>query len=279
MSPKVSVMMPAKNTGRYIGQAIQSIIDQTYQNWELIIVDDKSSDNTREIAESFAAIDKRIKIFDGDGVGVAHTRNQIIDLSQGKYIMLQDSDDLSEPNRVRLLLNEAEKHEKSYICSNLFFTDVNLTKVGEGIKHPDNKGIRKSLNSFFNKEGLYPQTALAHRAIYLENKYREFLKITSDWDLVLRIKEDPKIYFHNVQELLYHYRLNDGSMTLDRDKKLYYLLLVRYNEILRKKHKPEILSIEQFELLITKNLTAKVIYNFFFFLKKVQHNIKFRSWK
>lgn len=277
MNPLVSVMMPARNTDLYIGQAIQSILNQTYDNWELILVDDKSTDKTREIAESYAKKDSRIKIFDGDGIGVAHTRNQIIDLSIGKYIMLQDSDDVSEPSRIELLLQEAEKHDKSYICSNFYQVNLDLSSKKE-VKLPmSNSDIRAGFKRFYNRGTVSPNTSFAHRSLYEKNRYHEFIKIMSDWDLVLRIKEDPDVYFYNIQEPLYSYRLNDGSLTLKRSERIPYNLLVRYNEILRNKNKAELTSLAQFYAVINSNIFSRVIYSVFFGLKQIQHRLNFRK--
>lgn len=277
MSTLVSVMMPARNTEKYIAEAIESIIAQTYKKWELMIVDDKSTDNTRKIAESYANKDNRIKVFNGEGIGVAHTRNQIIDLSTGKYIMLQDSDDVSTPNRIELLLQEAEKHNKSYISSNVYQVDLDLN-IKKTAKFPiSNDDIRAGFKRSYNRETVSPNASFAHRSLYEKNRYHEFIKIMSDWDLVLRFNEDPEVYFYNIQEPLYYYRLNDGSLTMKRTERIPYNLLVRYNEILRRKNKPEITSLEQFFKVINSNLFSKIAYNVFFMMKKVQHKLKFRG--
>lgn len=273
----VSVMMPAKNTEKYISLAIQSIIDQTYTNWELIIVDDRSIDRTREIAESFAKKDNRIKVYDGEGICAANARNKIIDLSNGMYIMLMDSDDTSVPNRMEVLLTEAEKHTKSFIGSNLVFTDPDLVPKKISDKALSNKDIRAGFKRFYNRETLIPGTVLAHRSIYVQHRYRDYMKSMEDWDLVLRISEDPEVYFENIKEPLYFYRLNSGSETLRYKTRIPYNLLLRYNEILRRKGLPELTSLEAFEEVINKNIILKMCYNFFFFAKRIQHKLNFRN--
>lgn len=277
MNPLVSVMMPAKNTEKYIAEAIKSIINQTYTNWELIIVDDKSTDKTREIAESFAKTDNRIKVFNGDGLGVAHTRNQIIDLSQGKYIMLQDSDDICDKQRVHLLLEVAEKHEKCFIGSNLHFTDNNLNIKKTSNRPTENYEIRRRFKKIFNRNAITPGTSLAHRELYVQNRYNEFYQILSDWDLVLRISEDYNVVFANVKEPIYSYRLNNGSMTLDQQCRIKYNLLLRYNEICRHHNKKEIKSLKIFEKTINNNLLFKLIYIISLSIKRKQHEIVFNK--
>lgn len=93
--PVVSIIMPAYNAEKYIGQAIESVINQTYKNWELIIVDDCSTDSTLEKAYAFEKKDSRICIIKNPlNQGVATSRNKGIEVAQGKYIALLDSDDV-----------------------------------------------------------------------------------------------------------------------------------------------------------------------------------------
>lgn len=99
MSDLVSVIMPSYNTDSYIADTIQSVIDQTYQNWELIIVDDCSTDRTREVIASFR--DERIICLkNGNNAGAASSRNYALRKAKGKWIAFLDSDDLWMPNKL-----------------------------------------------------------------------------------------------------------------------------------------------------------------------------------
>lgn len=93
--PLVSVIMPAYNAERYIGEAISSVLSQTYKNWELLILDDCSSDRTAEIAEEFEKADPRIRLLrNPQNLGTARTRNRGFDLADGEWIALLDCDDV-----------------------------------------------------------------------------------------------------------------------------------------------------------------------------------------
>ena len=95
----VSIIMPSWNTAKFIAETIQSVIDQTYQNWELLIVDDCSTDNTDEIVASFK--DDRIKYFHNEkNSGAALTRNRAMREAQGEWIAFLDSDDLWMPKKL-----------------------------------------------------------------------------------------------------------------------------------------------------------------------------------
>lgn len=109
-SPLVSICMPAYNTGPYIGEAIQSCLDQTYNMWELIIWDDGSTDNTLDVTRSFN--DYRIIVGSNGHKGVSNARNRCLDLCCGEIIARMDSDDTQHPTRiaksVKMLLENPE---------------------------------------------------------------------------------------------------------------------------------------------------------------------------
>ena len=91
----VSIIMPSYNAARFIGESINSVLLQTYSNWELLIVDDCSKDNSVEVVRKFANIDKRVVLFSLEkNVGAAAARNVAIEHAQGQYIAFLDSDDV-----------------------------------------------------------------------------------------------------------------------------------------------------------------------------------------
>ena len=100
-SPLISVLMPAFNCGRFIEQAIESIVRQSYLNWELLICDDGSSDESTEIMKKFVLTDKRIRFFvNSENCGAAYTKNFLLGQSKGEFIALMDADDLCSKDRL-----------------------------------------------------------------------------------------------------------------------------------------------------------------------------------
>lgn len=98
--PLVSVLMPVYNRETLVSDAIRSIQNQTFENWELIILDDASTDQTLEVCRGFEKEDRRIRVLTNEkNLGVGQTRNRLLTFAQGKYIAIQDSDDISEPDR------------------------------------------------------------------------------------------------------------------------------------------------------------------------------------
>ena len=109
---KFSIILPLYNTEKYISECISSVIDQTYKSWELIIINDGSTDNSLNIAKTFALIDNRIKIYSQKNKGVSSARNFGLKKSKGEYIMFLDSDDWYEKD----LLSTIVKYNFDFLC-------------------------------------------------------------------------------------------------------------------------------------------------------------------
>lgn len=120
MKELVSVIMPVYNAETFLSQSIQSVIDQTYQNWELLIVDDCSSDNSASLIQQFAESDKRIKHFKTNKTSGSPTlpRNIGIEKAQGKYIAFLDSDDVWLPHKLKEQLPLFEEKNTAIVFSN-----------------------------------------------------------------------------------------------------------------------------------------------------------------
>ncbi|MBP7151346.1 MAG: glycosyltransferase [Paludibacteraceae bacterium] len=117
--PLVSIITPTYNHEKYISDCILSVISQTYENWEMIIVDDGSTDKTYEIARSFAENDQRIKVFTQQNVGIfrlAETYNFALSVAQGKYIAILEGDDVWVSEKLSLQVEALEKNENAVFC-------------------------------------------------------------------------------------------------------------------------------------------------------------------
>lgn len=108
-NPLVSIIMPAYNAERFIGESIESVINQTYKNWELLVINDFSNDSTKDIIEDYCKKDKRIKLLEQEkNKGVVKARNRGINESKGKYIAFLDSDDLWKNNKLEIQIRYME---------------------------------------------------------------------------------------------------------------------------------------------------------------------------
>ena len=114
--PLVSVIMPVYNTKEFVWEAIESILNQTFEEFEFIIVDDWSTDGSYEICEKYAKKDKRIRLYKNDkNEWLWYTRNRLLSLATTDYIASQDSDDVSTENRLKLSYEFLEKHKEYWV--------------------------------------------------------------------------------------------------------------------------------------------------------------------
>lgn len=109
----VSIIMPSWNTGQFIAESIQSVINQTYTNWELLIVDDCSTDNTDEVVAAFS--DNRIKYYKNrNNIGAALTRNKALREANGEWIAFLDSDDIWSPDKLKRQIAFMKHHNYAF---------------------------------------------------------------------------------------------------------------------------------------------------------------------
>ena len=118
-NPLVSIIMPAYNAEAYIEEAISSVMAQTVSNWELLVIDDESKDNTKALVAALAEKDSRIRLVSNQqNMGVAKTRNVGLGLFRGKYVALLDSDDYWKPQMLEKMIARAEEtHADIVYCS------------------------------------------------------------------------------------------------------------------------------------------------------------------
>lgn len=147
-TPKVSVLMTAYNREKYIGAAIDSVLAQTYENWELIITNDCSKDRTLEIAQSYAANDSRIRVYTNErNLGDYPNRNRAASYAKGKYLKYLDSDDLMYPWALDSMVGMMEQYPQAkigYCCRELATIQYNpilLTPEQAYISHYFENGI------------------------------------------------------------------------------------------------------------------------------------------
>jgi len=142
----ISVITPTYNRAHLLPRLVNSVINQTFKDWELIIVDDGSTDNTAEFIQPFLK-DTRIKYIKKDNSGAAHTRNVGVDNSKGEYITFLDSDDEAKPEWLKEIIKEVNKSNPQLICCGCDLIDNhgNLTKINLPISHTELFGMQDYL--------------------------------------------------------------------------------------------------------------------------------------
>lgn len=127
MSPDISIIIPMYNVESFIDRCLTSIVNQTYKNWELIIVDDGSKDNSANICLRYMQKDKRIKLIKKENAGASAARNTGMDQITGKYVIFIDSDDYLDCNMLEDLYNVALKTGADVVCCNFYLEFLNKT--------------------------------------------------------------------------------------------------------------------------------------------------------
>ena len=215
--PLVSIMMPAYNVGKYIGRAIESVLAQTYENWELIIVDDCSPDNTYEIATSYK--DPRIRILRHEqNMGVGHSRNDALSASTGQWVAVLDADDEWLPKRLERLIKETDGREDLFLSDAVtmcFDRDGSLIPwkvidysglLAEG--HTSILGLEDSLNvGLMHLKPLFPMSVVRNFQLCFENFH-----VGEDLDFWVQLFH-AGLKLKLIGETYYLYRLTPGSLT------------------------------------------------------------------
>ena len=118
MNELVSIITPCYNSEKFLDECISSVLNQTYQNWEMLIVDDNSSDNSSILINSYSKKDERIKpLYLNDNIGAAMARNKAISKAKGKYLAFLDSDDVWLPKKLEVQTNFMKKNNCSFVFS------------------------------------------------------------------------------------------------------------------------------------------------------------------
>jgi len=131
--PLVSILTPFKNTERFLDECLRSILQQTYTHWELLIIDDHSSDGSYNLVENFAKNDSRIKLLSNDGRGIIDALRLAYKQSSGQMITRMDSDDIMLPNKLEILVNNLKGYGKKHVAVGLV-EYFNANGVGAGYK-------------------------------------------------------------------------------------------------------------------------------------------------
>lgn len=211
--PLVSVIMPSYNAERYIAESIISVLNQTYNNWELLITDDCSSDNTVTIAQSFAQQDPRIKLVVADHhSGIANTRNQSLLRMQGRFVAFLDNDDLWVPEKLEKQVRFMTENDYAFCYSAYELIKEDGTSKGKTIKTAGVIDYKKYLRN----------TIIGSGTIMLDREKTSPLTMpenaTSD-DMALWCKILKKGHrAYPIQEVLMKYRVRNNSASANKWK-------------------------------------------------------------
>lgn len=215
-TPKVSIIMPCYNSEKYIEKAIQSVLEQTYRNFELIIIDDDSTDKTWEIIEQYAKKDFRVICTrkSENEKGISKSMNKGIEMARGKYITRMDSDDIIIPKKILRQVQFLDENEEYGICSvNIAMMD-NLGNIYNENVYPEQKVPSEWTFLWTNP---VPNAPCMYRTSIIKGNNITFsnLRTAEDYDFLEKLITKTKVYMINLP--LYYYRYNEKS-TYNRNR-------------------------------------------------------------
>ena len=208
MNNLVSVIVPTYNSGNVVSQTIDSVLCQTYKNFELIIVDDGSTDNTQEVIGMFD--DKRIRYFKiNNSGGAAKPRNFGIERAKGNLIAFCDADDIWTNNKLEIQIEKLEQSKCDFISSNMYLFKNNIENI-TGVSR--NRKI-KNIYDFLLKNQINTSTVLVRKNPLL--KFNDDLNLTygEDYELWLKLYQ-TKLKFEFINEALVYYRIWDKNISI-----------------------------------------------------------------
>ena len=208
-SPEISVIMPAYNAENYIKEAIDSILNQTFTNFELIILNDNSTDATKDIILKYVEKDSRIIFIDKKvNVGPANLRNEGFENAKGEFIALLDADDIALPERLEKQITFLRNNKNIGVCGS-WFTSFGKNVRNKTIKHPENHNQIK-VNFLINCT-IGNSTTFFRKDILGNNRFDKEYVPCEDYHLWSRLI--TLTHFHNIQETLVKYRIHDANIS------------------------------------------------------------------
>ena len=205
ISPKVSVIVPCYNLATYLPDALNSVISQQYSNWECIVVDDGSTDESFEVAQSFASSDSRFRAISINNHGVAYARNLAASVSRGEYLLFLDADDILLPNYMTKAVAILDTKKKVNVVSG------HAEQFGDGIKTKRMDLTPFTLEQLVARNCIYI-TSFIRRSVFEKTGgfSEDFLYCLEDWDFWLSaIRDDEEVIV--LDDVVFRYRIRKGS--------------------------------------------------------------------
>lgn len=242
MDVKVSVIIPVYNVEKYLKQCVESVINQTLRDIEIICVDDGSTDDSLKILKQFEAIDSRVRVFSKANGGYGHTINYGLAKSQGKYIMIVESDDYIDEEGTEKLYNCAELWKADYVRSNYYEFEQGKNRVNDSLQaFPYNKIL-----SVFEEPALFYSISISPWACLYKKEFLEKNQIRvnetpgasfqdNSWQFIVLLRAERMVF---IEDAYYHYRMDNMDSSINSSKKIFCVAdEVKYIKQKMKKYK------------------------------------------
>ncbi|GAA5142167.1 glycosyltransferase family 2 protein [Thalassotalea piscium] len=208
--PKISVILPVYNAEKYIEEAVKSILNQSFHDFEFIIINDGSTDNSLLLLQQLAKEDRRIMLITRENKGLIATLNEAISLAKAEYIARMDADDIALPLRLEKQFNYLTQHPDVAVLGTGYRFMSEAGEVGQKRRTLTSyEDLKASL--FFGNPIAHPSVMINYKLLGSKLKYLDEYKTIEDFELWCRIAKEHKI--ENLKEVLLHYRLLPSSIS------------------------------------------------------------------
>lgn len=276
--PFVSVIMPVYNAGDFLVQSIESILKQTYKNFEFIIIDDASTDSSYQILKKFKKRDKRIRIFRiaKKNIGVSETVKYAITKAKGDFIARMDADDVAIKTRISkqvvFLLKNRNTVAVGGQCS---IINKNGEVIGEKIFPTKFKEIYSYIFKFVPLQ--QPTLMIARKRLPKDFEfYHDGLDTAEELELLFKLFQYGKV--ENLGDIVLLYRLHDKNTSLKDIKKTFlYTLLSRFRAVIKYHYRPTITGIifTLFQALLVLLLPQTLVFWLYEKMRKLHYSMKY----
>jgi glycosyltransferase involved in cell wall biosynthesis len=216
-NPLVTLFIPCRNYGHYLSKAVDSVINQVYENWELIIVNEGSSDDTSEIAKKVQKkFPEKINFIENnEPIGLQKLANKVLSMANGKYMMRLDADDWLDESAIFLMVNKLEATKNAgLVYGNYYYTDPNGKILDVEFKH---RLLDEDIAGQLPPHGAC--TLFRTRALKNVGGYSENVNAQDGWDLWYKLAD--RIGAVNIQVPIFYYRQHGESMSRDSKRLLH----------------------------------------------------------
>jgi glycosyltransferase involved in cell wall biosynthesis len=259
----ISIIIPCYNQAQYLPETLQSVLDQTYTNWECVIVNDGSPDNTEEVALEWTKKDQRFKYFKKLNGGLADARNYGIKASSGEYILPLDSDDLIAATYLEKAVTVFESHEDIGIV----YSDASFFDGTNGVCKTRKHNLKRIL--LFNT--MFCTSFFRRKDFDLTNGYNTNMVYGyEDWDFWLTLTT-MGIKAYKIPEYLFFYRIRSNSMlrSIDKQKRtlLHYQIINNHLDLYKSNFRNPYILAEYYKY--RENLTGETMKDLIFLIKNI----------
>jgi glycosyltransferase involved in cell wall biosynthesis len=229
--------MPVYNAGRYLTEAVQSILDQTFCDFEFIIINDGSTDDSPELLRTFAAMDARIVLVDRPNGGYSSALNEAFKLAKGEFVARMDADDISLTTRFAQQTDYLRRHQDyAAVGTNAIVVDCDGDPVTLRCCPTDHAAIDGDHLRGIGGQLIHPSAMIRRKAMKAIGAYRTEFEPAEDMDLFLRLAEVGKLA--NLPQFLLKYRLHDKNASVTRTSQQYKNSMLAVVEARRRRGLP-----------------------------------------